>query len=378
MKKVLNMLIFIILLLCFNIKLVSANEIKNISMDIFIDENGNATVSEVWNAYLTEGSEGYKKFANLNDKNITNFSVSDESGKNYEYLENWNTNASFNEKAYKYGISNSSNEVELFFGISNYGNKIYTLKYNINNFVSQFTDTQGISVRLLDLGVSVDDVIINIHSNIKFSLLNSKIWMFGSKDGTIEFENGSIVLRSNGILNKNEYISCLVRFEDDIFNIENEINKSFDDVYDESFKKMSTFYIILLIVIVFFIAILPIILIPIFISKISKSIESKENIIIYNEEKIFVPKDVDYYRELPCNGNLNRIYYLCVLCNLEDKLNLKKGIIGAVLLKFIKNGLIKFEKKDNNYVIDLSNADLSKVTNESDGIFFGYFTFCYT
>ena len=50
---------FLLVTIFFNAK-VYANDIKSITMDIFIDENGNAQVEEVWKANLTSGSEGYK------------------------------------------------------------------------------------------------------------------------------------------------------------------------------------------------------------------------------------------------------------------------------------------------------------------------------
>ena len=46
-------------------------------------------------------------------------------------LNNWDTNYSFQMKAYKSGIKKAHNEVELCWGISQYGNRKYMLKYNI-------------------------------------------------------------------------------------------------------------------------------------------------------------------------------------------------------------------------------------------------------
>ena len=76
----------------------------------------------------------YKPYDNLGNSKITNFSVSDSSGKMYETLSVWNTNNSFENKAYKCGIIENANEgIELCWGISKYGITTYTLKYNITN-----------------------------------------------------------------------------------------------------------------------------------------------------------------------------------------------------------------------------------------------------
>lgn len=97
---------------------VSANSIKSIDMDVYIDNNGNATVTEIWNANLTQGTEGYRPYTKMGNSVISNFSVTDQTGTTYQSLSNWNTSASFSSKAYKNGIHTISNGVELCWGIS--------------------------------------------------------------------------------------------------------------------------------------------------------------------------------------------------------------------------------------------------------------------
>ena len=121
----------------------NANNITDINMDVYIDSNGTAYITEVWNTYLNQGTEGYRPYTNLGNSKISNFSVSDETGTSYKTLSYWNVNSSFNDKSYKCGIHNISNGVELCWGISKYGSNTYTLKYTINNFVTKYTDSDG-------------------------------------------------------------------------------------------------------------------------------------------------------------------------------------------------------------------------------------------
>jgi hypothetical protein len=60
-NKNLKIILFIMLFLAIiNIKtLVHANSINSINMDIFIDDNGNANVTETWNCNVTQGTESY-------------------------------------------------------------------------------------------------------------------------------------------------------------------------------------------------------------------------------------------------------------------------------------------------------------------------------
>ena len=56
MKK----LLFFVLLFFIPVLFVKANSISSINMDIFIDDNGDALVTEIWNANVNSGTEGYQ------------------------------------------------------------------------------------------------------------------------------------------------------------------------------------------------------------------------------------------------------------------------------------------------------------------------------
>lgn len=238
-----NMLVKIMLFTLINIFFiltahVSANSIKSIDMDVYIDNEGNATITEVWNTELTEKTEGYRTYKDMGNSVISNFSVTDQTGTIYESISNWNINSSFDSKAYKCGIHDLSDEVELCWGISNYGDNTYTLKYNISNLVTQYTDKQGIYFNFLNLKETVLDANITIHSAYKFSEDNAKIWSFGN-DGTISFNDGNIILKSEGKLSRYKYMVGLVRFENNLFNTTNVSSKSFEEIYDSAMSTVS-------------------------------------------------------------------------------------------------------------------------------------------
>lgn len=358
---------------------VKANTINKINMDVYIDQNGNAHITEVWDANLNEGTEGYRPYTGMENKVISNFTVSDESGKTYETLNKWNTGASFSSKAYKCGYNYISGGVELCFGISSYGHKTYTLKYDISNFVTQYTDTQGIYFRFINFDFSINDVVIKVHSDIPFSLDNSRIWAFGY-DGRDVFEDNSIMMYSDGTLYSSEYMTLLVRFESNIFNTDNIVDKSFDEIHDEAFEdipdderpdvdnnsfKNQTFVEKIASVISFIFTILlnPATII-IFISYLfarKKGFSSTHY--EYEGKKGISEKDIMYYRDIPCNKDLEYAYFVCKNYSLVSDKNLKKGLMGAIILKWIKNKKITVTKtkkglfsiKDNNYALDFTN-----------------------
>lgn len=404
-KVIKNMLFYFFILISFFFSTiqVNANTINKIDMDIYIDPSGNATVTEIWNTYLNQGTEGYKSYTNLGNATITNFSVSDDSGRIYDTLSNWNTSANFNNKAYKNGIHDIPSGVELCWGISSYGNRIYTLKYDISNFVTQYTDTQGIYFNFLNLDQPINSAKITIHSDIPFSLDNAKIWAFGY-EGTDIFNNGSIILESEKELSASQYIVGLIRFENNLFNTSNQSSNSFDDIYDSAFsdvndssynqnnnsnaktnilKTIILFTILMCSPSIFFIG-FSLLILSIFRGRRGKLSTWLWGSGRYSGELNFgldgktLPNhdQINYWREIPCNKDLERAYWVCEQYNVVSEKTLSQGIMGAILLKWIRNGYITVSKtqkglfsfKDNNYAIDFTK--MTHADNEIENTLF--------
>ena len=256
------------------------------------------------------------------------------------------------------------------------------MKYNISNLVKQYTDNQGIYFNFLSSIKAVDSVKITIHSDEPFSLDNAKIWDFGN-NGEINFKDGKIVLTAKN-LTESQYIVGLVRFEHNIFNISKITSESFDDVYESAMSDVKDIekpfeikdIFLLLVAVIFFNPILWIVLLMIFINKFNKKSEKLTEFILGSRKRSgdldfgldgnVLPEDVNYYREIPSNKDLERAYWVCLKYSVIPEEKVKQRIIGAILLKWIKNGYIavlKMEKgilsfKDNNYAIDLT-----KITN---------------
>ena len=62
--KILLLFTFILLFLGID-KVVEANSIDKISMDIYVDKNGNANITEIWNCSTDSGTEVYHPYYNL-------------------------------------------------------------------------------------------------------------------------------------------------------------------------------------------------------------------------------------------------------------------------------------------------------------------------
>ena len=96
MKKI-KYLVFFIFMFLINISITKANEIYSIDVNIKLDEEGNGIVTEIWNMKADKGTENYKPMGDLGNSEISNFKVTDEIGRNYTFLSNWNVNATLSE-----------------------------------------------------------------------------------------------------------------------------------------------------------------------------------------------------------------------------------------------------------------------------------------
>ncbi len=339
MKNIKYLLAFVLLFIC-SISVVSAsNKLNKISMDIFVDDEGNAHITEVWNAKLSEGTEGYHPYYNLGNSYISDFSVTDDSGTTYTYNDSWNIKSSFDTKKYTNGIYKDGNEVDLCWGISKYGSRVYTLKYTINNFIYNTSDgTQILFWQLIpyDMKPKPNDVYIKIYGSKAFeSTLD--VWGYGNYGGTAYVYDGYIEMQppKNG-LKSDDYMTILVKFPEGYFNTTNKINKSWDDVfagaedgstkYDKDKEDFLEMIWGILSVLIWPIII---ILIAIFGSKYSGSNKIKN--------KVYPKKDVLPFRDLPFKDNFGRAY---LISDEYKLLNKKTDYLGSLLLKWIKEDLV--------------------------------------
>ena len=408
--------IFVLGIFCLMATNVNADSIKNIEMDVYIDDDGNAKITEVWEASLSQGTEGYRPYTKLGNSAISNFRVSDDTGRTYETLSSWNVNASFNNKAYKSGLHYISNGVELCWGISSYGNRTYTLQYDVSNFVTQYQDVQGFYFNFLNLGQYVAKAKVTIRSDIPFSLDNARIWAFGN-NGTINFVDGKIVLDSGGALSSSQYMVGLVRFETNLFKTTNSSGESFDEVYasamsdvdkdelednqddtngsswtegkKDSIEKINVvFYEFLeeqkrIIINVCLSPVVLVVLIYILFIIINKSFlrwlfgsGTHSGDLDFGTTGRTLPKnsEIEYWRDIPCDKDLEEAYWVAYEYEVIPEDTLKKGIVGAILLKWIKEDKITVSKlpkrffsfKDNNYAIDFNNFTKADNTIENE------------
>ena len=364
MKKSLKVLVFMFLFMIgINVK---AESIDKITMDVYVDEYGDAHVTEVWEANPSEKTEYYHAYYNIGDSKIEDFTVEDED-EEYTYID-WDINGSLNDKAYHYGFNYANNGIELCFGKSSYGTHKYTLTYTIKGFVYNTNDDkQVIYWTLLNkINPAPREVFITIKADEKFDH-DLPVWGYGNKGGYAfigdetrlediddKVHDGEVVLYNDHLKNT-DYMTVLVKFDDKIFNTSYDLDKSFDEVMEMAeegadhsngeigfFDKIIGIFVMIFNALVWFFIIFG----------ITKAASSEANKcgtrqLDFGEEGRKLPKDVNMFRELPCGKDLYKAYWLAMAFNLVKK---KTDFLGAILLKWVKDKKVEIQSKEKGMI----------------------------
>ena len=350
--KVILLSIFMLLVMSIS-KEVRANSIQSISMDIYVDSNGDAKVTETWNCNVNQGTEVYHPYYNLGNSKITNLNVSDKN-RNYTSLVEWNTSGTLNSKAYKCGINSLDNGVELCWGISNYGNNTYKVTYNISNFVSELTDAQMIYWTLIpyDFSNAIGKVDIIIHAD-KYFQDTIDVWGYGNYGGLCYVSDGKIHMQSDGTLEQSEYMTILAKFPKGTFNVSNVLNRDFEHYYnmaEEGSTKYNKPQKSIFSYIAEFLKLL-LLMWPLWLGVFAYFLKrlgyGNKYGFKYGEYGKKIPRDVEYWRDIPCEGNLFKAYYIAYNYGLIKK---KTDILGAIILKWLKDGVIRTENREGGKV----------------------------
>ncbi len=368
MKKIIYLLILYLFLFTVN---VSANEINKINMDIYIDQNGVADIKEEWVVNATGGTEVYKTYNNIGSSIFKNFNVS-LNGTNFQNIGTWDVNASFSDKAYKNGIHEISDGLELCFGISKYGSNTYTFEYQITNFVVNLNDSQMMYWTLIPRNLSniVDEIYIKVHSSFRYED-SLDVWGYGKYGAPTYVYDGYIEMSAEN-LTSSEYMTMLIKFPSNTFNLETSIDKNFDYYlnmakegsikYEKEINNPTLFQMIINIIL-FILRMFAIVFFIGLIILLAYNNAAKNS--IYKKSTKKIPKDTPNFRDIPDGG----IYYNYYISNLYGLTKNQTDLLGAVLLKWLKAGYItveKFEKsglfKKNEMV---SSMKISGVVCES-------------
>ena len=349
MKKI----IFLIIIFLFSINLVSAsNNIYSIDIKVRLDENGNADIEENWAVKGSDGTEWYKVLNNMGNMELSNFKVSMD-GTDLKY-KTWNVAESLSQKKGYYGINYTNDGLELCFGKYDYKKHTFKLTYELSNFIFNVDDAQVIYYNFIDKlsNVNFDNFTLEISSYYEFPD-TLDVWGYGYK-GYAYVADGKIYMSNESDMD-NKYVVLLAKFPLNTFKTTNKVLQfnTFDEIYKTAeegtfdydytsytspFELFSNIFMIFS----FLIFLLPFVLIFLF---------ARNSLYGYKDNKVINKKNTEFFRDIPCNKD---IYYANALVSLNRWAKSNSSILGAILLKWIRQDKI-IVKKDKNLSLILNN-----------------------
>ncbi|MEG2396343.1 MAG: DUF2207 domain-containing protein [Oscillospiraceae bacterium] len=333
MKKRISIFLclFTVIIMSFSIQVFAKNNVSNIDIDVALNNDGSAVITQKWSGDFKEGTECYIPMQNLGSIEIKDFSVSGKSGK-YQNIGKWNVDASFSEKANKCGINKIDGGYELCFGISEYGQNSYTFQYTLTKLLSSYDSSDGFNFQFVNSGMGTlpTNAVVKIRKadNAPLNDDNTNIWAFGF-DGDILFANdGTINAKTKKPLSSSsESVIIMIETNKGVFTPSNSKSGSFEKVKERAFegsdygnREKSGNNII------------PILLVSLVILGFGATAFT------YIRKRLAIKKmykDAGYCRDIPIGGNIEAVYKMALDFHQNEE---EDSIITASFLKMIMDG----------------------------------------
>ncbi|MDD6879390.1 MAG: DUF2207 domain-containing protein [bacterium] len=350
-----NKFLFLLVLLAMPITVFATNHIYNIDINIYLNEDGSAKISEVWNVNGSDGTEWYKSINGLSIDRISDFKVYRDG--NLLKQKNWDVDESLSQKKDYYGINYTDSGLELCWGKYDYKAHKFTVNYTISDFIVNVEDAQVLDWTLIPKlsNVDFDNFSVTVSGYYEFPD-TLDVWGTGYK-GYAYVENGKIKMSNDKNMN-DSYVVLLVKFPLNTFTTNKMfgIYSNFDEVlkffnegtYEYDYDNNSFDIDFIIEIIIALVLFLPAILI-----NISLNYGYKDN-------KKIDKKNTNMYRDIPCNKD---IYYAQTLIKLNNFSFYKEtSIFGAIILKWVKEDKIRF-LKDTTGKFDKETTKLDLTLN---------------
>ena len=340
-------------------------EIRDIDVNVCLYPDGSAVVRECWDVTAAGITEWYLVKDNLGDIEISNFTVFVDGQELYNEGR-WNVDRSREQKAGRCGIVKKNNGVELCWGCGEYGPHKYEARYTMSNVVKSLDDYDCLHMQFISPGLSQSPGHVKVTVEAKGTPLsseNSRMWGFGYADyrGLTGYQDGKAVFEASEEISYYNSVISLMRFDKGIFTPTSVRGGSFDDVLtnalegadfgeEEGQGPSKWEYFLEILISFFFVILMPMILI----TRMASAGNSKKISKLEKRRILGVwPKDVEWNRNIPFDGDLDASYY--TLENLGE-VQKDNSLASALILRMIYKGYL-YVSKDEKENIEISFND---------------------
>ena len=340
---------FLLLLsaLLFSVLSPAANRqrVRDIDIHLTLMPQGGVVIHEAWDINTGDDiTEWYLVRENLGDMELGSFSVLDETGKEFITEEGeWDVHRSLSQKAGRCGVVHKYNGVELCWGIGSHGDHVFHAFYWFTNAIKSLNDYDMLHLQLVSPGLSSPPEHVRVTVEAKdqqLDTLNTRIWGFGY-EGTATFqEDGTVVFESAGPLEEDDSVIALLRLEKGLFNSTSVQERDFQEALDEAMigadfgdfddeddspSGIAYFFSILIIYYAF--------VRPFFRSMSGKKTKKdiKKVLGVRN------PKSVNWFRDIPMEGNLGAAN--CVMQDIGQSSG--SNLPLALILRLVHTGYLR-------------------------------------
>lgn len=324
------------------------SQISGLKISCRVQPDGTAKFTETWDMKFEKGTEAYKTFDNMHQKELDITSVYVD-GKKYRETKSWNVKDSRQKKAGTWGTadSESGTGTDLCVGPGNYGHHVIRMNYTLTRFINKYKDAQAINYTFFgDMSIPVDKAEIRVGEDGRSLAGNTtRIWGFGYK-GKCYFDGDDIIMTAKGS-SKIKRMQLLAELSDRTY-LSNDLtfsNQSWSSVKQDAFygsdydssssdnggssETKNGFASVLM-------SSIGIILPLLFIWLGIRFIRLARNPYRFKSAKKVKVKEATKFRDIP-NVSIGEAYLLADLMGIAGTTG---DLMSAYMLKWLRNGLI--------------------------------------
>lgn len=189
-------------------------KLNSIKIHVVLHDNGSATIHEYRDMTMSDYSEMYINMKNLGPSKLLDFYV-----KNYEPMDEWDSDASRIKKADKYAVVPDEDDkgYELVWGVGNYGDRVYEPTYQLSNFVHQLKDGQSLYWNFNTFSqFETDNIELVVEAPFALTPENVDFYGFGI-EGDMKLKDGKLYVKPKGHFGEDNYLTLLMQFKDKSF-----------------------------------------------------------------------------------------------------------------------------------------------------------------
>ena len=343
--------------------LYARQRVKDVDTRVILERDGSATVTQIWDVDVNEGTEWYIPVQNLGPMTVRDLQVS-EDGQAFQSMGNgWNVDWSRDRKAQKCGMVPKKDGAELCWGIGPYGEHRWTVTYRLTGLVMGYDDADALYFTWIPpgMGGAPEHARVTIVPGFDCPTWvkdNPGVWAFGFY-GQINVVDGTVVAESSESFGYSSKLITLVKFPKGIFQPTVIQGGPVQDLIDKALEGSSygeeddTPFLVIFAVL--FLGGFALILWV----GIASALGYKW------DPKFFGKKKIEgWYRDIPLDGNLFAAYYALSKGRFSVGAAPANNLIGAFFLRWIMDGVVTVEpdpsssKRVNlSFRQDLQSAD---------------------